>query len=112
MPQGQPSIELPDPDDRHVVAAAIAGHAGTIVSFNLKDFPREAVAPFGIDIRHPDEFVMNQLQLQKLPALSAIRKMRARRTNPERTAAELTSAMELRGLPLTADMLREAEASI
>ena len=106
------SIALPDPDDRHVVAAAIAGHADVIVTFNLKDFPREAVAPFGVDVQHPDEFVMNQLQLHKLAALSAIRKMRARWKNPERTAAELIAAMEQRGLPLSADMLREAEALI
>ena len=106
------SIELPDRDDRHVVAAAIVGHADAIVTFNLKDFPRAVLQPYGIEVQHPDEFVVNQLQLKKIPALSAIKKMRARWTNPARSAQELITAFELRGLPLTADLLREAAALI
>ena len=102
------SIDLPDPDDRHVVAAAIAGHADAIVTFNTKDFPADVLQPYGIEVQHPDEFVMNQLQLQKIPALSAIKKMRARWTNPARPAQELITAFEKRGLPMTADLLREA----
>ena len=102
------SIELPDADDRHVVAAAIADHADAIVTFNTKDFPHAVLQPYGIEVQHPDEFLMNQLQLQKIPALSAIKKMRARWTNPARPAQELITAFELRGLPLTADLLREA----
>ena len=102
------AIELPDPNDRHVVAAAIAGHADAIVTFNTKDFPAAVLQPYGIEVQHPDEFLMNQLQLQKIPALSAIKKMRARWTNPERPALALISAFEKRGLPLTADLLREA----
>jgi predicted nucleic acid-binding protein len=106
------SIDLPDPDDRHVVAAAIAGHADAIVTFNTKDFPADVLQPYGIEVQHPDEFVMNQLQLQKIPALSAIKKMRARWTNPARPAQELIEAFERRGLPMTADLLREAIALI
>ena len=106
------SIELPDRDDRLVVAAAIVGHADAIVTFNLKDFPRAVLQPYGIEVQHPDEFVVNQLQLKKIPALSAIKKMRARWTNPARSAQELITAFELRGLPLTADLLREAAALI
>ena len=51
---------------------------------------------------------MNQLQLQEIPALRAIKKMRARWTNPVRPAQELITAFEKRGLPMTADLLREA----
>jgi predicted nucleic acid-binding protein len=102
------SIELPDLDDRHVVAAAIAGHADAIVTFNTKDFAPAVLQPYGIEVQHPDEFLMNQLQLQKIPALSAIKKMRARWFNPEQPAHALIAAFEKRGLPLTADLLREA----
>jgi predicted nucleic acid-binding protein len=102
------TIELPDPDDRHVVAAAIVGHADAIVTFNTKDFPSSALQPYGIEVQHPDEFLMNQLQLQEIPALRAIKKMRARWTNPARPARELIAAFEKRGLPMTADLLREA----
>nr|WP_315230506.1 hypothetical protein [uncultured Albidiferax sp.] len=61
-----------------------------------------------LELPDPDEFVVNQLQLQKIPALSAIKKMRARWTNPARPAQELITAFELRGMPMTADLLREA----
>ena len=103
-----PSIEWPDPDDRNVVAAAIVGHADAIVTFNTKDFAPDVLQSYGIEVQHPDEILMNQLKLQKIPALSAIKKMRARWTNPERRALALIAAFEKRGLPLTADLLREA----
>ena len=103
---------LPDDNDRHVVAAAIAGHADAIVTFNTRDFPADVLLSHGIEVQHPDDCVMNQLQLQELVAINAIKKMRARWKNPERSATDLIAALEKRGMPLTAAHLRQAEALI
>ncbi|MEI8311161.1 MAG: PIN domain-containing protein [Verrucomicrobiota bacterium] len=52
-----PGLALPDPEDRHVLAAAIHGRADVIVTFNLKDFPSARLKPHGIRALHPDKFV-------------------------------------------------------
>ena len=48
---------LPDPDDHHVLAAALAARAGTILTMNLRDFPASALAPHGVAAVHPDDFL-------------------------------------------------------
>jgi hypothetical protein len=58
-----PSLSLPDQDDRHVLAAAIVGRCDAIITQNLRDFPEERLAPFGIEIQHPDDFICNQFAL-------------------------------------------------
>lgn len=50
-----------DPKDRHVLAAAVRGTAGTLVTFNLKDFPPESVARHGVEVVHPDLFLTRLL---------------------------------------------------
>lgn len=52
-----PTIRLPDPDDRHVVAAAIRGEADIVLTANLKDFPAAALSPHGLAAEHPDSFL-------------------------------------------------------
>jgi predicted nucleic acid-binding protein len=54
-------LTLPDPDDRHVLAAAIRCEAQAIITFNLDDFPADALNPYAIEAIHPDAFVVNQM---------------------------------------------------
>lgn len=105
-------LRLPDPDDRHVLAAAITGHADAIVTWNEKDFPRDVLDPFGIEVQTPDEFVLNQLMLEKMAALSAIKRMRERWARPQYDGPALVSLFEMRGLPQTAAHLRDVVALI
>ena len=60
-------LSLPDPDDRHVLAAAVRSGAQTIVTFNLKDFPAATLDAFGVEARHPDDFLVNQIGLAPGP---------------------------------------------
>jgi hypothetical protein len=101
-------IELPDPDDVHVLAAAIAGHADCIVTSNLKDFPSAVLLRYGIEAVDPDTFVMNQWDLDPVTAIAAFKRMRARREKPQSSPQEFADALELGGLPGTANRLRLA----
>lgn len=104
---------LPDPDDRHVLAAAIVGHVDCIVTANLKDFPDAAVIPLGIEVLHPDTFLVAQLDLDPLQVLPAFKAMRARLKNPACTPADFADVLEAKyGLVQTADILRQAEQLI
>lgn len=101
-------LQLPDPNDVHVLAAALAGHADCIVTANLKHFPSEMVAPLGIEVIHPDRFIIAQWDLDQLAAVAAFKRMRARRKKPESSAEDFAAALERGGLPSTAQRLREA----
>lgn len=101
-------IELPDPGDVHVLAAAIAGHADCIVTSNLKDFPAAALDAYGIEAVDPDTFIINQWDLNPVQAILAFKRMRARRRKPLSTPEDFADALEIGGLPATAERLREA----
>lgn len=101
------SIVLPDPGDRHVVAAALVGHADAIITFNLKDFPLDKLTPLSLEAQHPDDFVVNQLHLNLTEALKAIKAMRARLERPSQTAAQLLATLQKCGLPQSALLLSE-----
>lgn len=103
-----PSLTLPDPNDVHVLAAAIAGHADCIVTTNLKDFPASVLEVYGLVALHPDDFIVAQLDLDIYPALGAFKAMRARKRNPTYSGEEFAAAMERNGLVATAERLRRA----
>jgi hypothetical protein len=54
---------IPDISDRHVFAAAILVKADVIVTSNLKDFPKDALAPYRLLVQSPDEFLLHQYHL-------------------------------------------------
>lgn len=56
-------LDLPDPDDRHVLAAAIRANAQAIVTYNLRDFPDHVLERYDIEPKHPDEFVLDSIDL-------------------------------------------------
>lgn len=103
-----PSFSLPDPDDRHVLAAAIAGHADCIVTNNLKDFPDEVLCGFGVEAIHPDRFIVCQWDLNPIQTIGAFRKMRARLRGPALSPDEFADAFARVELALVAERLREA----
>lgn len=100
-------LELPDPDDRHVLAAAIRCNADAIITMNLKDFPEETLAPYGIEAQHPDEFLSHLLDLNDAEVCASVRVVRARLRNPPIEAGELIDSIQALGLPETATRLRE-----
>jgi len=103
-----PSLDLPDPDDRHVLAAAIVGHADAIVTFNLKDFPEVSVSRHEIEILHPDDFLVAQYDLAPIRVLSIIKASRAKLKKPPKSAEEYIATLEQQGLPQTCQLLRNA----
>ena len=97
---------LPDPDDCHVLAAAIHCGAQEIVTFNLRDFPEAVLHPYGIRAVHPDVFVEHLLDLNPEAVCEAIRRIRRRLINPPSTAEDMLAKYENQGLAVSASILR------
>lgn len=81
------SLNLPDKNDRHVLAAAIVARAEVIVTFNTKDFPEHALKPYGLMAQHPDDFLISQFDLAHGPVCTAIKRLRSRLKNPPMSVA-------------------------
>lgn len=94
-------LELPDKDDRHVLAAAIRCGADVIVTMNLKDFPDRALSQYGVEAQHPDEFLLNLMDLDTAAVLVAARNHRESLKKPTHTAEEYLDMLERQGLTQT-----------
>ena len=103
------SLDLPDQEDRHVLAAAIVGHADAIVTFNLADFPAAKImSEHRIEVIHPDDFVIFQYDLNQVAFLTTVKEMRELMKRPPLTAEQLARAFAVAGLPQIADRMAEA----
>lgn len=105
--EAEVGLELPDPDDRHVLAAAIAGGAESIVTFNLKDFPSAALAHHCIVATHPDTFVVQLLARDPEAVTRALAAQVASLRNPPLMPLELLAILDRLGLPNATQRLRE-----
>ena len=105
----EPFIEgltLPDPDDRHVAAAAIRSGAEVIVTSNTKDFPADKLAPFGIEAQTPDEFVLHLIHLAPTRIVTVLHQQAAALTNPRMSVEDLLRRLRQVGLPRSVALIR------
>lgn len=92
-------LDLPDEDDRHVLAAAIKCGASVIVTYNLKDFPAKILKRFEIEALHPDVFLSDIWDLDQAAVLKAVQKQRASLKNPVYSPRELLDILLKQRLP-------------
>jgi hypothetical protein len=105
-------VELPDPDDGHVVAAAIHAGADLIVTFNLQDFPADTLKRYGMAAQHPDDFVIDLLDLHPGRVCEAMARHRRSLRNPPKTADEYLDTLLNQGLTQTVAALRDWRMAI
>lgn len=101
------SLKLPDPDDRHVLAAAMRCQAGVIVTFNLNDFPSDILGQYGIEAQHPDEFIGHLLDLDPGAVCNAARQQRQALRNPPKSSGEFLDTLLRQGLAGTVAQLED-----
>lgn len=99
-------LELPDPDDRHVLAAALRCNADAIVTLNLKDFPQDILAEHGIEVIHPDDFIYYQLDLDAPRCCSVLKAQRAALKKPPLSVDEFLAVLQKQQLPKSVSKLR------
>tara|TARA_Y100000114_G_scaffold154224_1_gene175812 strand:+ start:6053 stop:6628 length:576 start_codon:yes stop_codon:yes gene_type:complete len=99
------SIELPDENDKHVVASAIKCNANVIVTYNLKDFPSEYLGSFGLTAVDPDTFIADMIDLSPDQCCEAFREMVLAKNKPPYTEIEYLEILKRNGLNQTAQEL-------
>ena len=100
-------LTLPDLDDRHVLAAAIISGAQAIVTMNLKDFPDEVLGKYDLFAQHPDDFVLDLIDLDPAVVLSTIKQQRVALRKPPTAAEPFVDTIKRQGLPGVAGFVEE-----
>jgi predicted nucleic acid-binding protein len=103
------TYDLNDPDDEHVVAAAVVGGAGAIITHNMKDFPPDKL-PSGIEVLPPQEFAANTVSLDPARALAAVETIaeRSGRKGPRLTVDDiLAHLIDRYGMDRVAELIRQ-----
>jgi predicted nucleic acid-binding protein len=100
-------LELPDLNDRHVLATAIKSNAQVIVTFNLKDFPHQNLTKYEISAQHPDELILDLINLNSEIVCQAVNNQLNTLKNPPMTLEELLNILEKQQLLKSVELLRK-----
>ncbi len=93
-----PALDLPDPGDRHVLAAAIRARAQVIVTANLADFPAAVLNEWDIDPKGPDDFILDQIHLDRATVFAAVQRIADSWRRPPGTTDDVLASLERQGL--------------
>ncbi|CDZ56698.1 PIN domain-containing protein [Neorhizobium galegae] len=99
-------LELPDPNDRHVLAAAVAGKASVIVTWNLKDFPVKHLLPYGVTSQSPDDFLADLHAAFPDALISSVKRARHNLRKSTPSVEAFVNALQQGGLKTFSDVLR------
>ncbi len=100
-------LNLPDPHDRHVLAAAIRSSAQTIVTFNLKDFPPDLLNAYSVEAQHPDDFVLDAIDLSPGRIAQTVAEQASALRSPPMQIRDVLETLKNQGLPQSVLKLRE-----
>lgn len=99
-------IETPDPQDRHVIAAAIRSQAQVIVTNDQTGFPSTTLEPYGIKVQTADEFVAHCIDLNPELVVDVLEEMSEPLKEPSMNSLELLELLERHGLDASAEAVR------
>jgi hypothetical protein len=99
-------LELPDPNDRHVLAAAVVGGCDIILTNILRHFPSETLATHDVVAERPDPFLARMLGEATPRFLTAVAKVRSRLVTPAVDVGPYLETLEAHGLEATVAELR------
>ena len=99
------ALTLPDPNDRHVLAAAIEAKADIILTFNLNDFPAASLHPHGIKAQHPDNFILQLVEQFTDRTIATVKKLRGSLKKPPKSPNEYLATLNQCKLSETAEAL-------
>ena len=101
-------LELPDVDDRHVLAAAIEAEAGIILTWNLRDFPETVLARHGLRAESPDDLLARLVDDRRDDLVAVLREARLSLKKPPLTAADYLATLRTQGLTRTCALLESS----
>jgi predicted nucleic acid-binding protein len=99
-------LDLPDPDDRHVLAAAVKVNAQLIVTWNRKDFPQDKLTPWGVKAKSPDDFVRDAMGIDSQAVWACVQQIVDSRTRHPVTVEDVLGELERDGLVASVASMR------